>query len=119
MATLKYGATYGCCCCVELFRKILKCSCRWQHRYCVVKCVFSDAYIATVTDGIWSNGGMILAGENRSTRGDTSHSANLFTRNPTWTDVRSNPILRGEWPATNGLRHGTAFRLLVVFTLSD
>jgi hypothetical protein len=51
---------------------------------------------------------MKLTGENRNTRGKTCHSATLSTTNPTWTDPGSNPRLRRERPATNGLRHGTA-----------
>jgi hypothetical protein len=38
----------------------------------------------------------------------TCPSATLPTINPTWTDPRSNPGLRGERPETNGLSHGTA-----------
>ena len=52
---------------------------------------------------------MKLAGENRSTRGKTCANATLSTTNPTWTDPGSNPVLRGGWPATNRLSHGTAF----------
>jgi hypothetical protein len=47
--------------------------------------------------------------ENRSNRGKTCPSATLSTTNPTWTDLGSNPGLRGERPATNRLSHGTAF----------
>jgi hypothetical protein len=56
----------------------------------------------------WSNAGMKLTGENRSTRGKTCPSATLSTTNPTWTDLESNPFFRGEKPATNRLSHGTA-----------
>jgi hypothetical protein len=35
-------------------------------------------------------------------------SATLSTTNPTWTDLKSNPGLSGESPATNRLSHGTA-----------
>jgi hypothetical protein len=51
---------------------------------------------------------MKLTGENRSTRGKTCPSATFSTTNPTCTDPGSNPGLRGEKPATNRLRHGTA-----------
>jgi hypothetical protein len=50
---------------------------------------------------------MILTGENQSTRGRTSPSATLSTTNPTWTDLGSNPYLRGGRLATNRLSHGT------------
>jgi hypothetical protein len=56
---------------------------------------------------------MKLTEENRSTRGKACPSATLSTTNPTWTDLRSNPGLRGERPATNCLSHGMAF----VYTL--
>jgi hypothetical protein len=39
-------------------------------------------------------------------------SVTLSTTNPTWTDLGSNPRLRGERPATNHLRHDTAFLAL-------
>jgi hypothetical protein len=51
---------------------------------------------------------MKLTGETRSTRGETCPSANSSTTNPTWTDLRSNPGLRGDRPATNRLSHDTA-----------
>jgi hypothetical protein len=53
---------------------------------------------------------MKLTGENRNTRGggETCPSATLSTTDPTWTYLRSNPVLRGERPATNRLNHGTA-----------
>lgn len=35
----------------------------------------------------------------------TCPSANSFTTNPTWTDVRSNPDLRGDRPTTKILSH--------------
>jgi hypothetical protein len=52
---------------------------------------------------------MKLTGENRSTRRKTCPSATLPTTNPTCTDPRSNPDLRGERPVTNRLSHGTAY----------
>jgi hypothetical protein len=51
---------------------------------------------------------MKLTGKNRSNRGKTCPSATLSTTNPIWTDSGSNPGLRGDRPATNRLRHGTA-----------
>jgi hypothetical protein len=50
----------------------------------------------------------ILTGENRKTRRKTCPSATFSTTNPTWIDPGANPGLRGERPATNDLRHGTA-----------
>jgi hypothetical protein len=54
---------------------------------------------------------MILARENRRTRGKTCPSATLSTTNPTWIDPGANPGLRGERPATK--RFGTAIRILL------
>jgi hypothetical protein len=58
---------------------------------------------------------MKLTGENRRTRGKTCPIATLSTTNPTWTDLGSNPSLRGERPAANRQSHGTALRV-VTFT---
>jgi hypothetical protein len=55
-----------------------------------------------------SDGGMILTGENRRTRRKTCPSATMSTTNPTWIDPGVNTRLRGERPATNDLRYGTA-----------
>jgi hypothetical protein len=41
---------------------------------------------------------MKLTGKNRSIRGKTCPSATLSTTNPTWTDLGSNPGLRGGRP---------------------
>jgi hypothetical protein len=51
---------------------------------------------------------MILTGKHRSTRRKPCLSATLSNTNLTWTDLESNPGLRGEKPATNRLSHGTA-----------
>jgi hypothetical protein len=40
--------------------------------------------------------------------------ATLSIANPTWTDVGSNPGLRGERPTTNRLSHGSAFATCIV-----
>jgi hypothetical protein len=53
---------------------------------------------------------MKLIRENRSTREKTCPIATLSTTNPTWTDLGTNPGLRGMRPATDGLSHGTAIR---------
>jgi len=55
-----------------------------------------------------------LTGENRRTRRKTCPSATLSTTNPTWIDLGANPGLRGERPATNHLRHGTAPRYFIL-----
>jgi hypothetical protein len=55
-----------------------------------------------------NDGGMILTGENRRTRGKTCPSATLSTTNPTWIDSGANQGLRGERPATNDLSQGMA-----------
>jgi hypothetical protein len=47
--------------------------------------------------------------EEPTTRRKTCPSATLSTKNPTWSDLGSNPGLRGERPATNRLSHGTAY----------
>jgi hypothetical protein len=61
---------------------------------------------------------MELTGENRSTRGKTCPSTTLSTTNLTWNDPGSNTSLRGDRPATNRLRHGTAM-LVAYSTLSN
>jgi hypothetical protein len=43
-----------------------------------------------IHEWIWSNGGIILTGENRRTRRKTCPSATLSTTNPTWTDLGTN-----------------------------
>ena len=51
---------------------------------------------------------MKLTGGNVSTRGKTCPCATSSTTNSTWTDLGSNPGLRGERSATNRLSHATA-----------
>jgi hypothetical protein len=48
--------------------------------------------------------------------GKTCPSATLSTTNLTWTDLGSNPGLRGERPATNRLSHG---KVKVKFSLEE
>jgi hypothetical protein len=55
-----------------------------------------------------SYGGMILTGENRSTRRETCPSATMSSTNPTYTEPGANSGLRGERPATNRLSYDTA-----------
>jgi hypothetical protein len=55
-----------------------------------------------------SIGGMIQAGENRSTRIKTYPNVILSTTHITWTDLGSNRGLRSERSSSNRLNHGTA-----------
>jgi hypothetical protein len=55
---------------------------------------------------------MILTGKSRRTRRKACLSANLFTKNPTWTDQGMNPGLHCEKPTTNRLSYGTALLYL-------
>ena len=51
---------------------------------------------------------MILTGETRNNRITITPSLTLTTKNPTWTNLRSNPDLHGDRPTTNRLKlwHG-------------
>jgi hypothetical protein len=49
-----------------------------------------------IHEWIWSNGGMILTGENRSTRRKTYPTATLLTTRPTWADLGAYSGIRGE-----------------------
>jgi hypothetical protein len=55
---------------------------------------------------------MISTGERLRTRREPCPSATFSTTNPTWTDPGANPGLRGEWPETNRLKHGTALTFM-------
>jgi len=46
--------------------------------------------------GVWSIGGMVLAGENQSTWGKNLPTATLSTTYSTWTDLRADPGFCGE-----------------------
>jgi hypothetical protein len=48
---------------------------------------------------------MMLTGENQRTRRKTCPSATWSTKNPTWTDLSTNPGQQGERQATNHLSH--------------
>jgi hypothetical protein len=48
---------------------------------------------------VWSNGEMILTGENRGTWSETCLSATLPTITLTWTGLESKLVLRGDRPA--------------------
>jgi hypothetical protein len=58
-----------------------------------------------VTEQLWNE---IDRGKPKYSGGKTCSSTILSTTNPTWTDLGSNPDLRGERPATNRLSHGKA-----------
>jgi hypothetical protein len=75
--------------------------------------LFNDAFIckdipSVVEEWVLSNGGMILTGENRSTRRRTCRSATSSTTNPMRTGVGLKPDIRDDMPVTNHLSHGTA-----------
>jgi len=55
---------------------------------------------------------MILTEENRITGRRICPSATLFTTNATWINLGLNAGLRGDIPATNCVRHGTACFIL-------
>ena len=64
---------------------------------------------------------MIATGENRSSQREACHIATLSNTNLTLIDLRSNPDLRTERPATNGPRHGrttTKFRVTRIYNSS-
>ena len=57
---------------------------------------------------VWSNGGMVLTGENRNTGRKPCHSATVYTANLTRTNLGSNFTLRVYRPATNRLSNDKA-----------
>jgi hypothetical protein len=63
-----------------------------------------------------NDGGIILTVEIRRTQRKACPNAILFSTNPTWTDLGSNPGLRGERPATNRLSHGHGPSYIVLRT---
>ena len=58
-----------------------------------------------MNEWVWSVGGMILTGENRSAGRKTGHSATLSTINLIWTDLGSKLGHRGERPTNDRQRH--------------
>jgi len=59
---------------------------------------------------MWNNGGMILTVENRRSRRKTRAGATLYTTNPIWNGLESNPGLSEKRPVTNRLiRHPVHF----------
>jgi hypothetical protein len=48
--------------------------------------------------------------------GENLSQCHFVHQNPTWTDLGSNPGLRGERPSTNRLSHGTACTPLNKYT---
>jgi hypothetical protein len=81
-----------------------------------VNCVLNDAvkFINYTTRSwmyqikLWSTGGVILAGEHRSTRRQTSDSATSSTTNPTWNETVLNPGPHEELPVTTRLSFNIA-----------
>ena len=66
----------------------------WQGK---TEVLGENHYTAWVADEwIWSNGGMILTGQNRRTPRKTCASASFSTLNLTWKDLGSNPAFRGK-----------------------
>jgi hypothetical protein len=53
-----------------------------------------------------------LTGETEVLGVKNCSGASLSTTNLTWTGLRSNPGLRAERPATNGVNHGTAYKFI-------
>ena len=66
-----------------------------------IKCFVDDEWVYCV-------GGMIPTDENRSTQRYTCPRANLLFTNTKRTVLASNPVLRGEWPESDGLRRDTS-----------
>jgi len=53
---------------------------------------------------------MVLTGDTRISRTKTCPSATLSTTNLKWTDLGTNPGLRGEKPGTDRLSYGKALK---------
>ena len=49
----------------------------------------------------WTDGGMILTGENKSAGREICHSDTLYTTSHTWIVLGSKAGVRGDRPATN------------------
>ena len=60
----------------------------------------------------WSNGGMTLTGGNWGIHGKICPAATLFTTDPTWISLGSNPNLRDATIMTNRLGHNMAHQIL-------
>ena len=75
-------------------------------------------YIASVTliEWVWSIGGMILTGENRSTWRKSYLGTTVSTINVTRTDMGLNQGLCSQRPETNRLSHGTLQCKAVIFS---
>jgi hypothetical protein len=56
---------------------------------------------------VWRSGGMIMSGENRCNRRETSPCATLHTIKLTWIQTPANPDLLDEIPASDGLGQDT------------
>lgn len=73
--------------------------------------------ILTGENCIWSTGGMILTGGNKSPTREMCPTASLSTTNPTHTGAGSKPVLCNDSLVTNCLSHDTvhkAVRLNVI-----
>ena len=62
---------------------------------------------------VWSNGGMILTGENWSAGRITCSSTISSATNPTRNELGTNPCPLGNWLHINYLSHGTASKIIL------
>jgi hypothetical protein len=60
-----------------------------------------------INEWVWSTGGMIMTGVDRSTQRKIHPTSTFSTTNPTWAGVRWNPVLGGEGMPTNRLSDDT------------
>jgi hypothetical protein len=86
------------CCCRQGRTMSLNCGHHWAY------CSSSIWYM-----NVESHGGMTLTGKYRRTLRNACPSATLSTTNSAWNEAGAIPGLRGERPAANRLRNGTAF----------
>jgi hypothetical protein len=70
----------------------------------------------TSSEWVWSIGGVILTGENRSTWRKTYLGATVSTISVTRTDMGLNPGLCSQSMATNHLNHGTLQCKAIIFS---
>jgi hypothetical protein len=64
-----------------------------------------------MSERVLGNPGMKHTEENQITKTKAFPTATWSTTNLAWTDPESKPLLRGQRPATNCLRHGAAYSL--------
>jgi hypothetical protein len=72
----------------------------YQYIYSYIHTYF---YIIYMEKAVWSIDGLILTTEDRNTHRKNSPNITLSITTPTWIELRSNPILRSEGPATGRL----------------